>query len=58
MHYVYNYAKLYPLMLESSYPYRGYAQTCKYSSSLGKVKTSSYVDVTANSPSALMAAVV
>ena len=57
MNNVFNYAKTYPIQLESSYKYTGRAGTCKYSSAAGKIKVAGIVNITPKSPSALMAAV-
>jgi KDEL-tailed cysteine endopeptidase len=58
MHYTFKYGMSNPIMTESAYPYTGRAATCKYNSnSAGSVRVAGYKMVTANSPSALMAAV-
>ena len=53
----YNYLKANSIMLETDYVYRARQGTCKYSSSKGKFKVTSYVNVPKNDPAALMQAV-
>jgi len=51
------YAATHPLELESDYPYKGKDGTCAYVSSKGKVSSSSYSNVQANSATAMASAV-
>jgi KDEL-tailed cysteine endopeptidase len=53
----FKYAETYAIELESTYPYTGHVQTCQYNAALGKVKTTGFYDVPANSPSQLVAAI-
>jgi len=53
----FKYTEAYKLETESAYPYQGVGGSCAYTAAKGQVGTKSYVDVTANSPSALQAAV-
>ena len=57
MSYTYNYLKSYSTMLDVDYKYTARKGTCKYSSSKGKFKVTSYVNVPKNDPAALMQAV-
>ena len=57
MSYSFNYLKNYPIMLESDYGYTARKGTCRYSSSKGKFKVTSYVNLPKNDPAALMAAI-
>jgi C1A family cysteine protease len=53
----FKYNEAYPLETESTYPYTASRGTCQYSATKAEVKTASYHDVTANSPTDLQAAV-
>ena len=53
----FNYLKANSIMTEADYPYITRKSTCKYSSSKGKFKVTSYVNVPKNDPAALLAAI-
>jgi cathepsin L len=57
MSYTFNYLKANSIMLESDYTYTARQGTCKYSSSKGKFKVTSYVNLPKNDPKALLEAV-
>jgi hypothetical protein len=53
----FKYNEKYALETEATYPYEAKRGTCEYSATKGEVSSSSYVDVAANSPTALQTAV-